>query len=73
MGNFAQLWPIQGDMIQGDLVKLKTKYPIWLYSQGLKSGDMGIIIKLEKSIVTVYWLRIKKTGSIMKDLLLPVE
>ena len=42
-------------MIEGDLVKLKSKYPIWLYSHGLIDGDMGIVISMEKETATVFW------------------
>jgi hypothetical protein len=56
-------------MIEGDLVKLKTRYPIWLYSFGLSDGDMGIVTKIDKEDVLVYWLRIKKIGSVKKSLI----
>ena len=56
-------------MIEGDLVKLKTRYPIWLYSFGLSDGDMGIVTKIDKEDVLVYWLRIKKIGSVKKNLI----
>jgi hypothetical protein len=39
-------------MIEGDLVKLKTRYPIWLYSFGLSDGDLGIISKLDSPMET---------------------
>jgi hypothetical protein len=47
VGDYKQFWSIQGVMIEGDLVKLKTRYPIWLYSYGLSDGDLGIISKME--------------------------
>ena len=59
-------------MSEGDLVKLKSKYPIWLYSHGLIDGDMGIVISMEKETATVFWLRIRMTGTVSKALLLPV-
>jgi hypothetical protein len=60
-------------MIQGDLVRLRTKYPIWLYSYGLSDGDLGIIIKEEKDVFLVYWIKIKKTSCIEKNLIQIVE
>ena len=60
-------------MIEGDLVKLKTRYPIWLYSFGLSDGDMGIVIRIDKEDVLVYWLRIRKLGSVKKSLIKVVE
>ena len=33
-------------MSEGDLVRLKTRYPIWLYSYGLSDGDLGIVAKI---------------------------
>jgi len=56
-------------MIEGDLVKLKTRYPIWLYSFGLSDGDMGIVTRIGKEDILVYWLRIKKIGSVKKNLI----
>jgi hypothetical protein len=60
-------------MIEGDLVKLKTRYPIWLYSFGLSDGDMGIVTRIDKEDVLVYWLRIRKLGSVKKSLIKVVE
>ena len=60
-------------MIEGDLVKLKTRYPIWLYSHGLSDGDMGIVTSIDKEDVLVYWLRIRKLGSVKKNLIKVVE
>ena len=60
-------------MIEGDLVKLKTRYPIWLYSYGLSDGDMGIVTRIDKEDVLVYWLRIRKLGSVKKSLIKVVE
>ena len=60
-------------MIQGDLVRLKTRYPIWLYSYGLQDGDLGIIINKEKNVFLVYWIKIKKTSYIEKHLIQVVE
>ena len=60
-------------MIEGDLVKLKTRYPIWLYSYGLSDGDMGLVTNIDKEDVLVYWLRIRKLGSVKKNLIKVVE
>lgn len=60
-------------MIEGDLVRLKTRYPIWLYSLGLADGDMGIIAKMDKEDVLVYWLRIRRLGSVKRNLIKVVE
>ena len=60
-------------MIQGDLVRLKTRYPIWLYSFGLSDGDTGIVTRIDKEDVLVYWLRIRKLGSVNKNLIKVVE
>jgi hypothetical protein len=68
-----QFWSIQGIMIEGDLVKLKTRYPIWLYSYGLSDGDMGLVTRIDKEDVLVYWLRIRKLGSVKKSLIKVVE
>jgi hypothetical protein len=60
-------------MIDGDLVKLKKRYPIWLYSYGLSDGDLGIISKMEGEDILVYWLRIRRLGYVEKHLLKVVE
>ena len=60
-------------MIEGDLVRLKTRYPIWLYSFGLADGDMGIITKMDKEDVLVYWLRIRRLGTVKRNLIKIVE
>ena len=60
-------------MIEGDLVRLKTRYPIWLYSFGLSDGDLGIISKMEGEDILVYWLRIRRLGSVKNYLLQVVE
>ena len=73
MDDPEQFWSIQGVMIEGDLVKLKTRYPIWLYSYGLSDGDMGIVTRIDKEDVLVYWLRIRKLGSVKKSLIKVVE
>ena len=73
MDDPEQFWSIQGVMIEGDLVKLKTRYPIWLYSFGLSDGDMGIVTNIDKEDVLVYWLRIRKLGSVKKNLIKVVE
>ena len=73
MDDPEQFWSIQGVMIEGDLVKLKTRYPIWLYSFGLSDGDMGIVTRIDKEDVLVYWLRIRKLGSVKKSLIKVVE
>ena len=73
MGDYKQFWSIQGVMIEGDLVKLKTRYPIWLYSYGLSDGDLGIISKMEGDDILVYWLTIRRVGYVKKHLLKVVE
>ena len=73
MDDPEQFWSIQGVMIEGDLVKLKTRYPIWLYSYGLSDGDMGLVTNIDKEDVLVYWLRIRKLGSVKKNLIKVVE
>ena len=60
-------------MNEGDLVRLKTRYPIWLYSQGLNDGDLGIITRIGKEDSIVYWLKIRKIGSVKTDLLEVVQ
>jgi len=60
-------------MNEGDLVRLKTRYPIWLYSFGLNDGDLGIISKMGDEDILVYWLRIKREGSVKKHLLQLVQ
>ena len=60
-------------MSEGDLVRLKTRYPIWLYSFGLSDGDLGIIAKVGQNDTLVYWLRIRKQGSVKNNLLELVE
>ena len=60
-------------MSEGDLVRLKTRYPIWLYSFGLSDGDLGIITEIGKEDTLVYWLRIRKQGSVKNNLLELVE
>ena len=60
-------------MSEGDLVRLKTRYPIWLYSFGLSDGDLGIVAKVEQNDTLVYWLRIRKQGSVKNNLLELVE
>ena len=60
-------------MSEGDLVKLKTRYPIWLYSFGLSDGDLGIITEVGKEDTLVYWLRIRREGSVKTNLLEVVQ
>jgi hypothetical protein len=60
-------------MSEGDLVRLKTRYPIWLYSFGLSDGDLGIVAEIGKEDTLVYWLRIRKQGSVKNNLLELVE
>tara|TARA_R100001126_G_C4786716_1_gene129839 strand:+ start:267 stop:461 length:195 start_codon:yes stop_codon:yes gene_type:complete len=60
-------------MSEGDLVRLKTRYPIWLYSFGLSDGDLGIVAKVGQNDTLVYWLRIRKQGSVKNNLLELVE
>ena len=73
MGNHEQFWSVQGVMSEGDLVRLKTRYPIWLYSFGLSDGDLGIVAKVGQNDTLVYWLRIRKQGSVKNNLLELVE
>mgnify|MGYP005995022725 CR=1 FL=1 len=56
-------------MSEGDLVKIKTRYPIWLYSFGLSDGDLGIIVQTGEEDTLVYWLRIRREGSVKTNLL----
>jgi hypothetical protein len=60
-------------MSEGDLVRLKTRYPIWLYSFGLSDGDLGIVAEIGEEDTLVYWLRIRKQGSVKNNLLELVE
>ncbi len=60
-------------MNEGDLVRLKTRYPIWLYSFGLSDGDLGIVAKVGEEDTLVYWLRIQKQGIVKNNLLELVE
>ena len=60
-------------MSEGDLDRLKTRYPIWLYSFGLSDGDLGIVAKVGQNDTLVYWLRIRKQGSVKNNLLELVE
>ena len=73
MGNHEQFWSVQGVMSEGDLVRLKTRYPIWLYSYGLSDGDLGIVAEIGEEDTLVYWLRIRKQGSVKNNLLELVE
>ncbi len=73
MANHTQLWSIQGVMNEGDLVRLKTRYPIWLYSYGLSDGDLGIVTKLDAEEALVYWLKIKRLGSVKLNLIESVQ
>ena len=60
-------------MNEGDLVRLKTRYPIWVYSFGLSDGDLGIVAKVGEEDTLVYWLRIQKQGIVKNNLLELVE
>ena len=73
MANHTQFWSIQGVMNEGDLVRLKTRYPIWLYSYGLSDGDLGIVTKLDAEEALVYWLKIKRLGSVKLNLIESVQ
>jgi hypothetical protein len=73
VGNHEQFWSVQGVMSEGDLVRLKTRYPIWLYSYGLTDGDLGIVAEIGEEDTLVYWLRIRKQGSVKNNLLELVE
>ena len=73
MANHTQFWSIQGVMNEGDLVRLKTRYPIWLYSYGLSDGDLGIVTKLDAEEALVYWLKIKRLSSVKLNLIESVQ
>ena len=73
MANHTQFWSIQGVMSEGDLVRLKTRYPIWLYSYGLSDGDLGIVTKLDADEALVYWLKIRRLGSVKLNLIETVQ
>tara|TARA_A100000172_G_scaffold81156_1_gene73430 strand:- start:7326 stop:7508 length:183 start_codon:yes stop_codon:yes gene_type:complete len=60
-------------MNEGDLVRLKTRYPIWLYSYGLSDGDFGIITKIGEEEVVVYWLKIRRLCSVKPNLIEVVQ
>jgi len=60
-------------MSEGDLVRLKTRYPIWLYSFGLSDGDLGIVTKLDADEALVYWLKIRRLGSVKLNLIETVQ
>ena len=60
-------------MSEGDLVRLKTRYPIWLYSFGLSDGDLGIVTKLTDDEALVYWLKIRRLGSVKLNLIETVQ
>jgi hypothetical protein len=60
-------------MSEGDLVRLKTRYPIWLYSYGLSDGDLGIVTKLDEDEALVYWLKIRRLGSVKLNLIETVQ
>jgi hypothetical protein len=60
-------------MNEGDLVRLKTRYPIWLYSYGLSDGDLGIVTKLDADEALVYWLKIRRLGSVKLNLIETVQ
>jgi len=55
-------------MIEGDLVRLKEKYPIWLYSLGHSNIGLGIITKVEEEEVIIYWLKIRRLAIVKKNL-----
>jgi|TARA_A100000172_G_scaffold74705_1_gene57024 hypothetical protein len=55
-------------MIEGDIVRLKGKYPIWLYSLGHSNVGLGIITKVEEEEVIVYWLKIGRIVNVRKNL-----
>ena len=67
--NHTQFWSIQGVMNEGDLVRLKTRYPIWLYSFGLSDGDFGVITKIDEKEVVVYWFKIRRMCSVQSKLI----
>lgn len=60
-------------MNEGDLVRLKTRYPIWLYSFGLSDGDFGVITKIDKEEVVVYWFKIRRMCSVQSKLIEVVQ
>ena len=67
-------WSIQGVMNVGDLVRLKSIYPIWLHSYGIVVGDLGLVLKiLDDNYVEVYWIRVRRSGRLFINLVEPVE
>ena len=60
-------------MNEGDLVRLKTRYPIWLYSFGLSDGDFGVITKIDEKEVVVYWFKIRRMCSVKLNLIESVQ
>ena len=60
-------------MNEGDLVRLKTRYPIWLYSYRLSDGDLGIVTKHDADEALVYWLKIRRLGSVKLNLIETVQ
>jgi hypothetical protein len=58
----------------GDLVRLKSNYPIWLFSYGITVGDLGLILKMvDDSYVEVYWIKIRRSGRLFINLIELVE
>ena len=60
-------------MNEGDLVRLKTRYPIWLYSYGLSDGDFGVVTKIDEEEALVYWFKIKRLCYVKLNLIETVQ
>ena len=47
----------------GDLVKMKTKYPIWLLSVGIRTDHKGIVLEVHDDIdkVEIFWFKVGKS------------
>tara|TARA_R110000796_G_scaffold65503_1_gene151275 strand:+ start:2016 stop:2207 length:192 start_codon:yes stop_codon:yes gene_type:complete len=58
----------------GDLVRLKYKYPIWLFSFGISEGDIGLITEIcSERVAKVYWIKIRRVAEINLELIKPAE
>jgi hypothetical protein len=59
----------------GDLVRMKSKYPIWLLSVGVRSVDRGIILEVHDDIdkVEVYWFRISKSYILEQRVIIKIQ
>lgn len=66
---------VYGVMNVGDLVRMKSKYPIWLLSVGVRSVDRGIILEVHDDIdkVEVYWFRISKSYILEQRVIIKIQ